>query len=367
MAESKIGILTFHKCINYGSYWQARCLAEGITARGYECEILDHHSNKINIAEWKCAYQPVLPTQVPVSDFPQYREKIENFFRVFKALPFSKSFSIDRSETMNDYDTIIVGSDEVWNLFHPWYGKQRIFYGEGLKAKHNISYAASFGNYPAEWGLEPTWGDKLKNFESISVRDENSYWLVKNAIGIEPQIVLDPCLQFPITNDDRVSRYWERPYIAVYGHNFSEAFISRVQQYARRKKLPLVSIGYRNDWADQQWITADPHDFAHFIERAEAVVTNFFHGCIFSIRNEKPFVCETSPYRTTKINDLMSRIEGSEHIMNEYTSAEVFNNCMEQPNYARMNQNLEALRKTSNEYLDQALGIKQRNVHGSLV
>jgi hypothetical protein len=55
MSVLKIGILTFHRCINYGSYWQARCLVEGLRARGHHAAILDHDSRRINIAEWKCA------------------------------------------------------------------------------------------------------------------------------------------------------------------------------------------------------------------------------------------------------------------------------------------------------------------------
>ena len=38
----KIGVLTFHRCINYGSYWQARCLVEGLRDRGFEAELLNH-------------------------------------------------------------------------------------------------------------------------------------------------------------------------------------------------------------------------------------------------------------------------------------------------------------------------------------
>src|SRR5690606_27642994 len=40
----KIGILTFHRCINYGSYWQARCLIEGLRRMGADAVLLDHDS-----------------------------------------------------------------------------------------------------------------------------------------------------------------------------------------------------------------------------------------------------------------------------------------------------------------------------------
>lgn len=355
----KIGVLTFHRCINYGSYWQARCLVEGLRARGHDANILDHYSGRVNIAEWKCALQPVLPTPVPKEDQPLYRAKMQRFFRVFEALPLSKPFPLEQPEEMENYDTVIVGSDEVWNLFHPWYGQCPIFYGEGIPAEHLISYAASFGNYPADWGLDQTWSERLKNFDMISVRDENSLSIVQNATGIEPHIVLDPCLQFPIEPEERDSVVWQRPYMAVYGHNFSASFITEIRRWARNQKLSLISIGYRNDWADVQWIVADPHDFAHFIANAEAIATNFFHGCVFALQNQKPFVCETSPYRSHKVQGLMKKVGGAKHLVTEETPLAVYDNLLRAPIETKIFQTIDQLRRNSHEYLDQALGLQQ--------
>jgi hypothetical protein len=64
----KIGVLTLHRCINYGSYWQARCLVEGLRARGHDATIVNHHSWRMNWAEWKCGFRPVLPTAGPTRD-----------------------------------------------------------------------------------------------------------------------------------------------------------------------------------------------------------------------------------------------------------------------------------------------------------
>ena len=54
---------------------------------------------------------------------------------------------------MESYDLVVVGSDEVWNLHHPWYGGCSLFYGDGINARRLVSYAASFGNYSAWNGL----------------------------------------------------------------------------------------------------------------------------------------------------------------------------------------------------------------------
>lgn len=359
MTALKIGVLTFHRCINYGSYWQARCLVEGLRERGHNAVILDHDSRRVNLAEWKCALQPVLPTAVPESDHPLYREKMLRFFRLFEELPLSPRFQLDNPVEMENYDVIVVGSDEVWNLFHPWFGKCPLFYGDNLKAQHLVSYAASFGNYNAEWGLEKSWAEKLRNFNMISVRDENSRNIVKNATGVEPEIVLDPCLQFTITPDEREHAMMQKPYVAVYGHNFSENFADHIRRWAHHRNLPLVSIGYRNDWADEQWITADPHDFAHFITNAQAVATNFFHGCIFALSNRKPFVCESTSYRSIKVQGLMATTGGEKHLVTANTPNEIYNARLSEPPDAAIHLKIEQLRKISHLYLDRALALKQ--------
>lgn len=357
----KIGILTFHRCINYGSYWQARCLAEELIARGHDATILDHCSGRVNLAEWKCAYRPTLPTPVPESDYPLYRQKINRFFQAFEELPLSRPFPIDQPEQMDNYDVVVVGSDEVWNLFHPWYGKCPLFFGDGLRADRIVAYAASFGNYSAG-GLGEEWANKLYNFEAISVRSEVAQTIVRNAIGTEPEIVLDPCLQFEINFQQRSYAHLQEPYIAVYGHNFSKNFIRQVKRFASSKKLKTISIGYRNDWADEQWIVAGPHDFANFISNAHAVATNFFHGCVFSLRNAKPFVCEITAYRSQKIEGLMKLVDGKKHLVKENTSYPVFQKRLSEPPAMKIFRNIDRLRQTSNEYLNRALGVQQLRV-----
>ncbi|HEV7333597.1 MAG TPA: polysaccharide pyruvyl transferase family protein [Flavisolibacter sp.] len=362
MTGHKTGILTFHRCINYGSYWQSRCLVEALQSRGMNASILDHHSKQVNLAEWRCAYQPVLPTQVPASDYPLYRSKMKRFFEAFEQLPLSPRFSLANPEQMENYDTVIVGSDEVWNLFHPWYGKCPLFYGEGIAADRIISFAASFGNYPSEWGLDPVWASKLHNFDAISVRDENSKTLVRKVIELEADIVLDPCLQFPFTVKDEEYPNLQQPYLALYGHNFSPHFIEAIRKWAKRKSLPIISIGYRNDWADSQWIDAGPLAFPHFIKGAEAVATNFFHGCVFSIRYAKPFACETSSYRNQKITGLLALLGGERHIIGSESHTSTIDACLSEPPVQAIFGNIALYKQRSNDFLDRALKAQQLRV-----
>jgi hypothetical protein len=210
--------------------------------------------------------------------------------------------------------------------------------------------------------LEQEWSDKLFRFDAISVRDENSRMHIQQALQFEPELVLDPCLQFDITPDEEEMIHLPERYVAVYGHNFSSSFIAEVRRWARAQKLPLVSIGYRNDWADEQWLTAGPHQYALFMQQSTAVATNFFHGCVFALRNSKPFVCESSSYRSVKVQGLMETVGGEKHLVNDQTPATVYDELLASPLQASILHNIRRLREHSNAFLDRTLDVKQLQV-----
>lgn len=353
LTAMKIGVLTFHRCINYGSYWQARLLVEALRSRGHHAVLLDPRSRRLDIAEWRCALEPVLPTPVPPSDRRLYMQKTRRLLAAVASLPSSACFAMDDPGRMEDFDLVMVGSDEVWNLEHPWYGGQPLFFGEGARAPRLAAYAASCGNYRSAGGLPREWAVRLEGFEHISVRDDNSHELVEQALGRAPELVLDPCLQFRAGAEDRLRA--RVPWVAVYGHNFSEWFSRGIRQWAAGRGLRLVSIGYRNDWADAQWITAGPDDFARCMAGAQAVVTNFFHGCVFALRHEVPFLCENSRYRMVKIRDLLASVGGEAHLAREGSTRAFFDAALSEPPSSAIQRRIDARRHASQAFLDRVL------------
>jgi hypothetical protein len=353
-SPGKVGVLTFHRCINYGSYWQARCLVEGLRASGMDAVLLDHHCNWVNRTEWRCAFQPLLPARVPRADLPLYGAKVRRFLDAFEQLPCSPPFPLGKGEEAGCYEMIVVGSDEVWNLQHPWYGRQPLFYGAGLSTDRLVSYAASFGSQHASNPIDEWWTAWLQRFSSISVRDENSREMIRNALGIEPELVLDPCLQFSEVIPFRGSS-GERPYVAIYGHNFPTWFVEHSRAWAARRGLPLVSIGYRNDWADEQRIDAGPEEFARLIAESSAVLSNFFHGCVFALLNGKPFAAALSDYRSNKLIGLTDALGAQQHLLDEGASPSAFAEILNQPLQPHIEVRLAELRGRSAAYLDHAL------------
>jgi hypothetical protein len=350
--KGRIGVLTFHRCINYGSYWQARQLVEGLRARGCDAVLLDHDSAAVNRAEWRCALQPLLPERTPKADLPLYAQKTRTFLKAIAQLPLTQRFPLEAPQEAGQFELVVVGSDEVWNMRHPWYGHCAPFFGEGLQTRRLASYAASFGNHDLSQGLDPWWADRLQRFEAISVRDGNSAAIIEQALGREAALVLDPCLQFPPHVTPQTDG---EPFLLVYGHGFPGWFQQGVCQWAGSRGLRLVSVGYGNDWAHEQRIEAGPQEFARLMAGASAVATNFFHGCVFALLNAKPFACVSSDYRANKIAGL-ARILGAErHVMHEGSTSSHFASVLGKPAETAIFARIGQLREDSGRFLDNVL------------
>ena len=349
----KVGVLTFHKCINYGSYWQARCLVEALRARGHDGELLDHDCRCVQRAEARCALQPKLPERTPRHELKAYAEKTRRFVEAIKRLPLSKCFSLHEPEAARAYDAILVGSDEVWNFRHPWYGSKPIFFGDGLKAARLVSYAASFGNHSAWNGMHPEWARKLKRFSALSVRDENSWHLVRGGTEREPELVLDPCLLYPAPA--KAEPIEAADYAVIYGHGFPSWLKRRARHWSRRTGKRLISIGYSNDFADEQRIADGPAEFAQLMAGASAVITNFFHGCVFALLNGKPWASAPSDYRSIKIPDLAATLGAEHRLVDDETDDRAFAQLLDTPVKQSVQDRIGRLRTRSEAYLDAAL------------
>ena len=354
VSARKVGVLTFHRSVNYGSYWQARCIVEGLRTRGYDAELLDHQCARVRRRELSCALQPELPRRTPLHLIKDYAAKTRRFARAISSLPLSPRFSMHEPQRAGEYDAIVVGSDEVWNFRHPWFGSEPIFFGDGLRAERLVSYAASFGNHSAWDGIHPDWARKLDRFGSISVRDENSFHLVRNGIARDPAVVLDPCLQFPeVAQIDGAPSSGD--YAVVYGHGFPRWLKRQIRDWAQQRRIRLLSIGYLNDWTDEQRISAGPIEFAKLMGGAAAIVSNFFHGCVFAILNGKPWVSSPSAYRSIKIPDLVALLGAEQRLIDEQTPGAMIADLLEAPINPSVVSKIGELRRRSDAYLDAAL------------
>lgn len=198
-----------------------------------------------------------------------------------------------------EFDLVVIGSDEVFNCCQPapW-GYTLQLYGRVLNAKKVISYAGSFGHTRYEQlvqlGIDKEIGETMKTMAAISVRDQNSYDIVEKLTGIKVEIHLDPVLIYGYEKEiaERKVSYPEK-YMVVYsyqGRINDKKEIKEIVSFAREQKLKLISIFCRYDWCDEAIIPETPFDVLGWFKGAEYVVTDTFHGTIFSIITGRKFV-----------------------------------------------------------------------------
>jgi hypothetical protein len=142
----------------------------------------------------------------------------------------------------------------------------------------------------------------------------------------------------------------------VYGHGFTSELAAAVRAHVRSRDLPSVSVGYRNDWADVQLLDGGPTEFASVMCGAAAIVTNFFHGCVFALLAGVPFLCQPADYRASKVESLLRQLHAESHLprfgppcrdwVDEMLSAPIEPHVLDA---------LHAARVASSEFLDVAL------------
>jgi hypothetical protein len=189
----------------------------------------------------------------------------------------------------NDYDILMVNSDQTWRKWP--YCNYKYFYDIAfLKFAENwtvpkIVYGASLGINIWEYNTEDEKIAKLllKKFKAVSVREKGSIQLIENHLGIKPDFVLDPTL---LINKDYylnfIKNYKSKiskndKYICIYCISYMKQLISLINRIKAINNYKIF------------WIT-NIKDFIYGIYYSKGVITDSFHGTIFSIIFNKPFI-----------------------------------------------------------------------------
>ncbi len=205
----------------------------------------------------------------------------------------------------NDIDALVVGSDQVWR---PKYNTN--IYDMYLKfakdfACKKIAYAASFGVDEWEYNEEQTniCRELLKTFTAISVRENSGVDLCRKYFGVDVAVVLDPTML--LSRDryeelcDDVPCMCKCDYLAVYCLDLDQDIYKLIKRIASKKnlKIQLFSAHGENSLTVPQWLS--------MFRDAKEVITDSFHGTVFSILFNKKFsVIQNGDRGNSRINTL---------------------------------------------------------------
>ena len=209
----------------------------------------------------------------------------------------------------DDFDAFVVGSDIVWDYQNPGFGHDPAYFGggPGLQGRPIISYAASCGPANPE-GPFPEYVQKgLENFTGIGVRDDATASLVRNASGLESQLVVDPTW----LGDDPGPKWSGLPsskYLFAYGGRIDDQMGADLKDYCQSRGLQLVSALTSNRHADKNYRTLTPFQWVQVFKHAECTaIVGTLHGTLFTIKYGRPFVLVNTPAISPKIAQVLER------------------------------------------------------------
>ena len=255
------------------------------------------------------------------------------------------------------FDTIVLGSDIVWDYSIDFFGNDKYLFGESLNSNNIISYAASFGTVK-ETALCPAFvKDGLNKLSAISVRDENSQKLVKQYIDRDSEIVCDPTFLWNFMEDDNIPELGRSKYIVVYGSNFKRELIDGCVRYAKKNDLKIIcldSLDDNFDWCDEnvKQNKLNPFQWLAFFKNAECIFTCTFHGLMFGLIFKKRIVFSPTQFILDKASWLMKYLELEEVLVKLDTFEEKAEWAW---NYAELDIKIDELKQKSLDFLNKSL------------
>lgn len=377
----KLGILTLVPYDNYGGILQGYALQTVLERLGHDVTIMRTKlynwvslKNKILRFVWWVKDRYVkrkagISCLVPGTYLDYRVARIKPF--IDKHIHFTREFSSTRDlyhfQDKSQYDGFVVGSDQTWrpclspDLYH--------MFCDFLPAsshKLRIAYAASFGVDTNEFSDVQLGICKplIKKFQAISVREESGVKLCKDMFGVEAKHVLDPTML--LNKEDYLELIKDyRPqnehvdlmqYMFFFNHE-ENAIIAKTSSLLNMKPVNLMTKYFLNQVQDksqlpdaqflpvEEWISA--------YSRAKFVLTDSFHGTVFCIIFNVPFLC-VSPVAIARFKSLL-KVYGLEDrlVMKE---SEVTKDLLEKPiDWEKVNSVREVLKKQSLDFLKKSL------------
>lgn len=297
--QLKVGILTFHYTTNYGAVLQAYALKKYISMLGYDVSIIDYRStaekSAMQVYRVRDFRNPINIIKYLIRK-KTHIEKIDTFKQfIAQELCVDSHIINNLTETQGTYDTIVCGSDQIWNRYIT--GEDNTYLLDFDDSCKRVSYAASIGASAYNEKHCKIISDHLKNFYAVSVREAESRTKLLE-YGINATVCCDPTLLF---DKKEWSGLAKQPtillnkFLFAYELEVNPEMRLHAEAIAKEKGLEVIYLIANsletpaNKGTVRYLNRCTPQEFLWYMSNSEYVVTNSFHGTIFSINFEKNF------------------------------------------------------------------------------
>ncbi len=365
------------RVVNCGSFLQAYGLKRIIESLGHQVVFIDYRIEK-----------PICNKREDYQEYKKYCVKnlildtVSNCPILFRLLPEEVRFStVDRNKYKNEYslqlglskkknyntivDTVVIGSDEVFNCLqlNPEVGFSPELFGKNSNTSRLITYAASFGNTTLDAIISSGKASEiqgyLKRMDAISVRDDNSSYIVEKLTSLRPKHHLDPVLIYEFGQDISDIEL-SQDFIIVYAYRrrIRDDEANAIMKFAKQEKLKIISIGGYQPFCDEN-VNLSPFEVLGYFKKARYVFTDTFHGVIFSVISHKQFVVFVREGHgkiygnAEKINGLLSDLGLTNRAV--HSNDQITNTMKEEIDYCAVDTIIREERKKTITYLRENL------------
>lgn len=313
----KLGIVTIMDYGNYGNRLQNYAVSH-VLRKNFNCNAVSlaaykekafyngHYVSwvKDQIAQISCVFPALAekrfgPNITRSTNFRSWSRRhipTRNFYDC-KALP----------ESLNgEYDMFFAGSDQIWNYRFPG-TKYDDYFLKFAEERKKAAVSGSFGveSIPDEW--KQTYIDGLSSFAHLSVREEAGQRIIKDLLGRDVPVLIDPTMALTREEWKAVARKprvdTSKPYVLKYYLGDDDDTIDRWAAENGYAVYPLL------DPSRPELYSAGPGEFISLIENAALVCSDSFHCCVFSILFQRPFAVYTrrgtGNYMTSRLDTLL--------------------------------------------------------------
>lgn len=385
----KIGLCLAYKGTNYGQNLQAFATQQIVESYGYYTEIIDYHSGldkgiKLSFASAIVAAQKAASAMrgqikgmkdhacldaLHLQNIEERGKKAEQFRKERLHHIVRREGFTELRERSEVYSAVLVGSDQIWlpdvavsNFYTLRFAAPGVI---------RISYATSMGvsSYPRY--AKRAAADFLEKIDYLSVREQQAKDIISSICNAEVTVAADPTGLFSKEQWREMipqKNVVKEGYILCYLLGDSKETKQYCRRFADMMGERLVGIlsnecmSLDSTYCDEVIMGKGPEDFINLVRNASYVLTDSFHGLMFSVIHEKPFYVfyrrrtDVKQSRNSRIDNIVETLGLEDRLIKNPMLAEVADKPMD---YGPVNAKYEILKTHSLQFLEKALGAEK--------
>lgn len=308
----KVAVVNRTNLKNYGSVLQVYALYETVKNLGYDAEVVwetgnlsknyDFRPNKMISTGCKLLMNPQLIKSTFSSVRSVQQQVISNntvlLFDAFVKENIHRVFYSANKMNKRDvgamYDKFICGSDQIWSTTTLYVDP--LMYLRFAPREKRIAYAPSLGrDYIPNYNRR-VMKKYINDIPYVSVREYMGQKLIKELTNRDVPVVLDPTLLLQKAQWDSIKKEpsIQIEYIVCYFLSTpTEETQNKLIRFLKKCQKKVVALSSRLEYVEKEisveYPDCGPQEFIGFISNAEYVLTDSYHGMLFSLIYHRPF------------------------------------------------------------------------------